>query len=240
MHPGLLAFVVAAAAIGGQTAAQPPATRPALTVVCFGDSITGHRPDEPYRDKYLKYADLLELLIEGRCGPQSVRVFARGFAGDKTYPDPPRTPGAATRIRRDILSEAPDVAVILIGGNDRKNTPEDRDRTREHLRLIVQSCLDNKVRVLLVQYAVLVNPDNPDKAWTHLVKNNDLIAEVARELDVPTVALQPAFDDALKTTPLAQLVNLVDGVHLAPGGEIVVARTLFYRLVELGWLPPRR
>ena len=41
--------------------------RPFL-VVCFGDSITGHLPGEPYRHLYLKWSDLLELMLEARLG----------------------------------------------------------------------------------------------------------------------------------------------------------------------------
>ena len=37
--------------------------RPVL-VVCFGDSITGHRSGEPYRHQYLKWCDLLEINID--------------------------------------------------------------------------------------------------------------------------------------------------------------------------------
>ena len=75
----------------------------ALTVVCFGDSITGYRPGIMYRHQYLKWSDLLELMIEARTGQSSVRVLNRGFAGDKTYPDPAAgTPGAIHRFQADV------------------------------------------------------------------------------------------------------------------------------------------
>ena len=44
-----------------------------FTVVCFGDSITGCRPGEPYRHQYLKWCDLLEMMLEARLGPGAAR-----------------------------------------------------------------------------------------------------------------------------------------------------------------------
>jgi lysophospholipase L1-like esterase len=208
-----------------------------LRIVAFGDSITGHRPREAYLDKYLKWSDLLELMVEVHRGPGKAQVLNRGWAGDATYEKKTQSmPGAVARLKTDVIDERPAIAIVLISGNDKKDTSADRDITRTNLTRIAGDLKTAEIKALFVQYAVLPNPKNPEKAWMHLVKNNDLIAEVAKAHDFPTVALQPAFDDALKSQPITALVNASDGVHLAPGGEMVVARTLFARLKELGWL----
>jgi lysophospholipase L1-like esterase len=227
-----------------QSFAQP-ATRPAgagaFRVVCFGDSITGDRPRKPYLHQYLKFADVLQAMIEARAGVGSAAVLNRGWAGDATFPKPGQgMPGAVARLKEDVIDERPDVAVILIGGNDAGSKQVTPEQTRENLRAIARSLKEAGVRAVFLQYAVLLNPEKPDKAWTHLASNNATIAAVAEEFGFPTLALQPAFDAASKVQPLGELVNLTDGVHLAPGGELLVAKAVYAKLSELNWLPPAR
>lgn len=219
-----------------------------LRIVCFGDSITGNRPREAYLDKYMKWSDLLGMLVEARTGAK-VESLNRGWAGDATYAKPGQSmPGAVGRYKADIIDEKPDIAVILISGNDKKSTPEEQAATRANLEKIVGDTKAAGIKVLLLQYAVLgpqknstplpnnQDPATPDKTWYHLAGNNPLIAEVAKKFDVPTVALQPAFDEAAKTQSREALVNKVDGVHLGPYGEITTARAIFTKLVELQWV----
>lgn len=228
--------VVPASSRQARPAADAPAARP-FTVVCFGDSITGHRPGEPYLHQYLKWSDLLGLMIEARSGRSDVRVLNRGFGGDKTYADPrTQTPGAVHRLQAEVLDNQPDIAVVLIGGNDRKQTDEERRVTADNLDQMVKRMLDADIKVLLLQYAVLPNPESPERTWRHLSGNNDLIAQTAERHNVPTLALQPYFDRAIRHQPHRELMNPVDGVHLAPGGEIVLARAVFGKLVSLGWV----
>ena len=59
-----------------------------ITVVCFGDSITGHRPNTVYQGNYVKYSDMLGLMLEAKMGPDRVRVINSGWAGDKQLPSP--------------------------------------------------------------------------------------------------------------------------------------------------------
>jgi len=218
-----------------------------LRIVCFGDSITGNRPREAYLDKYMKWTDLLGLMVEARTGAK-VESLNRGWAGDATYAKPGQSmPGAVGRYKADIIDDKPDIAVILISGNDKKNTPEEQATTRANLEKIVSDTKAAGIKVLLLQYAVLGPQNNAtsqpnaatqpaDKTWYHLAGNNTLIAEIAKKFDVPTLALQPAFDEAAKTQPREALVNKVDGVHLSPYGEITTARAIFNKLVELQWI----
>lgn len=228
-----IAMLLAVVAFAQGAPAAPPAP---LKVVCFGDSITGNRPREAYLDKYLKWADLLQLMLEARLGPGKAVVLNRGFAGDKTYPKPStQTPGAVTRVQADVLDEKPDVAVILIGGNDDKGTPEQKAVTEANLNTIVKGCKDAGIKVLLLQYSVLPHPTKPEKTWYHLAGNNDLIAKVGAAQGAPVLDMNAPMQDAAKIYPHDELANPVDGVHLAPRGEMVYARTVFAKLVELGW-----
>ena len=229
--------VVPASSEQAKPAAEDAEAPRPLTIVCFGDSITGHRPGEPYLHQYLKWSDLLGLMVEARTGRPDVRVRNRGFAGDKTYAEPrTQTPGAVHRLQADVLDNRPDIAVVLIGGNDRKQTEVERQVTADNLDEMVKRMLEADIKVLLLQYAVLPNPESPERTWRHLSGNNDLIARIAQQHNIPTLPLQPYFDRAIRHQPHRELMNPVDGVHLAPGGEIVLARAVFGKLVSLGWI----
>lgn len=234
-----LVLAIGSATLRAEPAPPPAAPNRPLTVVCFGDSITGHRPHEPHLDKFLKWSDLLQLMIEAHVGPHRAVVLNRGWSGDTTYEKKSQgMPGAVARLKTDVLDARPDIAVVLLSGNDKKDTEADRQLTRSNLDRIVADLKAARVRVLMLQYHVLPNPNTPEKTWHHLARNNDLIAEVAKAHEVPVLAMQPAFDEAARTQPQPELCNVVDGVHLAPGGEMVYARAVFFRLLALGWLSP--
>ena len=220
-----------------------------LRVVCFGDSITGPKPRQAYLDQYVKWSDLLQLLIEGQSGARKVEVLNRGWAGDtvaaQPHSDGVHPPGAVTRHRGDILDEKPDIAVILLSGNDaavvikndRSLTETARHQVHDGLTRIVADCKAAGIRVLLLQYP---EPHAADMSavWRHLDQFNGEIAQVAAEQNVPTLELAPAFHEAEKTHRLEELRSPKDGVHLNPCGEIVLARAVFHKLQKLGWLKP--
>lgn len=208
------------------------AERP-LTIVCFGDSITGNRPRESYHQHYVKYSDLLQLLIEGRSGLGTCTVINAGYAGDATDRRGDR-PGAVNRLAQDVIAGQPDIAVILIGGNDAKGFA--REVTAENFDRMFAACIAAGIRVLAVQYVVVAEATHPT-AWHHLDDNNDLIAAAAAAHGIPVYDPQPAFMAAAADHGgTATLVDDRDRVHLRPGGELVLARGLFARLHDLGWL----
>ena len=200
-----------------------------LRVVCFGDSITGLRPREPYHHQFLKFSDLLGLMLEARLGMGSATVLNRGWAGQTSVE-------AHERLQGDLLDEKPDIAVVLLGGNDVGQLGAYHADTRASLLAIFSSLHESGIKTLALQYPLLVNPDSPETAWRHLIENNGLIAEIAAPLGIPVLDMEPVMQEAALHTPLASLVSLVDGVHSNFGGEMVYARAIFTRLDELGWL----
>ena len=216
------------------------------TIVCLGDSITG----QPNLRSYLKYSYILDCMVEARLGPGAARVVNRGIAGDTTA-------GALKRLRGDVLDLRPDIVTVLLGGNDGCQRLDPAD-TRANLVEIVRAIKGAGAKVLLMQYHCVPNPEHPETAWTLLQANNALIAEVAEAEGVPCLDLARPFEEALAgetATELAgrdeatgaadwrevpytveHLASGADGVHLNPGGELVVARVLFAKLLSLGWL----
>ena len=221
-----------------------PAMNP-IRVVFAGDSITGYSD----LSKYLKFSHIVDCMLEARLGPGRAVVLNRGKGGDSTA-------DLLKRFQADILDAKPDIAVLLIGGNDagvklpRETTAANLDRILTELKVVCP-------RVLLLQYHVLPWPDCPEKAWSHLDDNNDLIAAAAAKHDCPVLNMAPIMQAAVDDTVAAgetdfrrltawqgvaryrtcELVG-TDGVHLMFGGELVYARAVFAKLVDLKWIGP--
>lgn len=214
-----------------------------MKILFLGDSITGWSD----LSQWFKYSHVVESMIEARYGAGRAVVLNHGIGGNTT--------GAVLqRLPADALADKPDIVVLLIGGNDAgSNVP--RDTTAANLDKILTSLQSGGARVLLLQYHVLPRPDAPEKTWSHLNSNNDLIAAAAQRHGCPVVdmaaAMQAAIDSTLPDAEtdfhrlagwrgvqryrIRDLVG-VDGVHLNGAGELVYGRTIFAKLLELGWL----
>jgi lysophospholipase L1-like esterase len=208
-------------------------------IVCFGDSITGFRPGLSQLDKTLRWPDLLQLALDLQYGDGMAEVLGMGYAGDRTYQSG-WCPGAVNRVQSNILDYQPDIAIILIGGNNFRveegtATESIRARLKEDLTAIVTKVRQAGIKVLLLQYPE-PKAANPGEVWWTLDDGNPVTAAVAKEAGIPTLELAPVFAAAAKTHPLETLLNPVDGVHFQPYGDVVTARAVFRKLRELGWL----
>lgn len=199
-----------------------------LRVVCFGDSITGPRPGMQYLDQYVKFSDLLGLMLEARLGAGPV-VLNKGWAGETAVE-------ARERVQSDVINEGAEIAIIQFGGNDMDRYGPNNPKTRESLTAIYSELQAAGIKVLALQYHLVINPDGPKMEWRHLKVSNDMIASIAESLDVPFLDMETPMNAAGLKQPLSELANPVDGVHLNPGGELVYARTIFAKLDQLGWV----
>lgn len=206
-----------------------------LRVVCVGDSLTGPSPGTIYLDKYIKWSDLLQLALESILGQGRVEVINQGLAGDTSA-------GVRNHLDERLLQWKPDIAVILIGANnfsksagDTRSDEEMASRFRDDLTVIVQRAKSAGIRILLLQYPD-PRAENMEKVWIHGNRGNPVIAEVGRAEKVSVLALKPVFDTAAQNQPPACLASPVDGIHLNPGGELVLTRAVVEKLRALGWL----
>ncbi|MFP4355426.1 MAG: SGNH/GDSL hydrolase family protein [Phycisphaerae bacterium] len=210
-----------------------------LRIVFFGDSITGHRPLEPYRHQYIKFADLVGMLGEAKLGEGKVEVLNTGWAGDKTTPKPSEYwPGGLGRAQRDIADLDPDIVVILFGGNDKPTEPEQIALTQKNLNKIASVATASTDRTLMLLYPDPM-PRPEGKAWP-LNLANPLIKKAAEQAGAKLLDLDGPMKRAEPRFGRAALANAVDGVHLAPAGEMVFAQAIYRKLDQLGWikLPP--
>lgn len=200
-----------------------PKEHPA-TIVCLGDSITGACD----LSRFIKWPQILDAMCEAACGPGRVRALNRGVAGNTTAQ-------MLARLERDVLDEHPRIVVLLAGGNDAgQGVP--RDGTAANLAAMLGRITGGGARVLGLTYHLVVQPGHETAAWRHLPANNDLLAEAVLRAGGGMADTARAIADAAEAVPPAELTG-PDGVHLAPGGELVYARTVFAALRRFGWLP---
>jgi lysophospholipase L1-like esterase len=216
-----------------------------LRIAALGDSLTGDRPGKPYLHAYLKWIDLVALGVQAR--GQDAEAVNAGWAGGTTRGVPSKgEPGALSRLQADVIDRRPGICVVMIGGNNfaRVNAEDPASATvaaaraayREDLVAIVDRLQAAGIRTLLLQYPQARAKD-PASAWVHLAWGNPVVAEVAAAKGLPVLDLEPAFAAALSAgAPAVDLLNERDGVHLNPRGELVVARAVTARLVDLGWI----
>lgn len=232
--------------LGATTSAQEK-TQPMkpMRLVFTGDSITGYSD----LSKYMKFSHILDCMLEARLGPGRAVVLNRGKGGDSTA-------ALLQRLQADVLDAKPETVVMLIGGNDAgQKVP--RETTAANLDRLVTEIKAVCPRLLLLQYHVLPWPEAPDKAWAHLDDNNDLIAAAAQKHGCPLLDMAPIMSAAVDNSVPANEADFrrlcgwlgsaryrsselvgQDGVHLMFGGELVFARAVFAKLLELNWLVP--
>jgi len=111
-----------------------PNTKPreiaADTIICFGDSLTFGTGATDGMD----YPSQLSRLI-------GKHVINAGVPGDTTA-------RALKRLKRDVLSESPDVVLITLGGNDLKNGIA-KDIAFGNLKIIVESIRNTGALVII-------------------------------------------------------------------------------------------
>ena len=105
---------------------------------------------------------------------QSRRLIAAG---------PGRQPSRLVRVlAEDVLAESPDIAIVLLGGNDAGRHGPCHARTRDSLAQSFPGfkCGNQNAGITV---SLLVNPASSGTAWGHLTENNELIGELAISIE---------------------------------------------------------
>jgi lysophospholipase L1-like esterase len=119
--PSLLVLLVAGANLVAQSGGAAPRTRELLaagtpvTIVCFGDSITGVYDHTGGRRAY---PEMLEIALQKAYPKAQVKVVNAGVSGDTTRQ-------ALERIEVDVLQHKPQLVTIMFGMNDLVRIPLD-------------------------------------------------------------------------------------------------------------------
>ena len=226
-----------------QNQARPEALRNVHRIVCLGDSITqGGEGPGGYVWLIRHY---LKALYPGTAGSGDIEVINSGISGHKST-------DMLARFKRDVLDHNPDLLTISVGVNDVWHGFYDNhplgdgpngiplDAYRKNVESMVESAEKQHIKVVILSTTViheeLAGPENVKSE-----EYNAVLKSIARKHKALFVDYQKPFRDLItayrRETGGRDLLLTVDGVHMNPLGNRVMAFTL---LQGLGISPEAR
>ena len=203
---GFLVLLTVAAVFALPSAARAQ-SRPPVTIVAFGDSLTsGHRlPD----------AQTYPALVESDLNAAGLlaRVINPGVSGDTTA-------GGVRRLER-ALAEQPQILIVAFGANDGlRGVPV--AQVRANLERIIETAQARGVSVLLVGMEAL-----PLYGWQYTIDFHHLFPDLAARYKIPLV---PFMLNGVLGNP--DLMGR-DGIHPNAAGARVIAGNILPELRSL-------
>ncbi|HEU4751708.1 MAG TPA: SGNH/GDSL hydrolase family protein, partial [Armatimonadota bacterium] len=229
-----LATLLAVAAIAGLTAAPARASQGPIDlkhvhrIVTLGDSITqgGGRPGG--------YVWLIDQYLQALYPEQKIEVINAGISGHKSN-------DMLARFQRDVLDKKPDVVTISVGINDVWHgfTPEHPagygprrvplEQYRKNVETMIQEAQKAGVKVVL--FTTTIFEDQPNSIRNLRVASyNDALRDLAREYGAVLADQNAAFMAAWAKNRPSGVKLTSDQVHMAPGGDALMARTALLAL----------
>lgn len=192
-------------------------------VLFFGDSITVGGTTER------GYVTLIEEALDTLHPGRNIEVLAAGVVGDKAS-------DLVRRVDRDVVAKDPTHVVIYVGVNDvaaiassRANLETGAGRYGQQLAVLVERIRESGAEVTLCTPTV-IGEDVEQGTITNygLELYAAQVRELAQEMSTGLCDLRSAFTEQLagdgSNTRSGTLT--VDGVHLNPAGNRLVARTI--------------
>ena len=196
-------------------------------ILFFGDSLTqyGTLPEG--------YISLLtQFLISNKLDNQ-FELIGAGIGGDKVY-------DLHFRLESDVLSQNPDIVVVLIGINDiwhkNKGTGTDAVKFQRFYESIVDKMQDNNIEVVLATPTLIgelkefKNPDDQD-----LEQYAKIIRDLATVKNCDLIDLRKIFTNYIQnhnTNNTSSGVLTTDNVHLNKQGNQLIStafQTIFLK-----------
>ena len=229
MHSVAMSLLFGTAALGQttDTSTRPDTLRPNQIVVTLGNSITelGESPRG--------YVSLMRRILNEVSPEKNVIIVNSGISGHKST-------DMAARFDRDVVAFQPDWVTISVGINDvwhgfDATHPDGGgpagvalDEFKARVSEMVEKAQANHIRVTLFTTTViqeyLQSPENK-----RLVDYNIALRDIALKYHCLLIDQNKAFHDALAPLQhpgMAMAGALtVDGVHMVPGGDWLMART---------------
>jgi len=202
---------------------QPVNLRKVRRIVTLGDSITqgGARPGG--------YVWLINEYLQVLYPKQKIEVINAGISGHKSN-------DMLGRFQRDVLDKKPDLITISVGVNDVWHgfTPEHpagygpRRVKLEDYRKNVEAMLEAaaKANAQVVCFTTTIFEDQPNSIRNLKVASyNDAMRELAAKHGAGVADQYGAFVAAWKQNMSAGVKLTSDQVHMAPGGDALMAHT---------------
>jgi acyl-CoA thioesterase-1 len=214
----------------------PPLLQGVHRIVCLGDSITqgGEGPGG--------YVWLVRHYLAALYPQQPIEVINAGISGHKST-------DMLARYQKDVLDKKPDLVTISVGVNDvwhgfYDNHPEgDGPRGiplpeyKQHVEDMITQAEKIGAKVVVLSTTV-IHEDDTNKENAKIKNYNAALRELAKKHHATFVDYQKPFWALItayqKDTGGHELLLTVDGVHMNPTGNRVMAHTL---LIGLGITP---
>ena len=231
--PVLLDVLLSSAASAASPAGQNAATKletggEPVTVVCFGDSVTGLYYHSGGRRAY---TDLLGIGLQQASPKARVKTINAGLSGHTTR-------DALKRIQRDVLAHRPTLVTVMFGLNDMTRVP--LDEYHSNLVTIVEQCRAAASEVMLCTPNSVIN--TASRPTEKLVQYCEVVRLVAHEQGVAVCDAYNSFDEVRKRDPLAWRLMMSDEIHPNMAGHKLIAealtRTITGRTVSLAEVKP--
>lgn len=185
-----------------------------MRVICMGDSLTyGYG---------VSRAEVWTALISDALG--KVEVINRGISGDTTG-------GMLARLERDVLSERPDL-VILMGGSNDIFFSQDLKSAKGNISAMVFQCLASRIKVILgIPFPVW--REGLEEKWKPYAGGEETkgllesyrswLLEFGTRFEIQTIDFWKCLVEAGK--PLGNFY--LDGIHLNRAGHRLIGGFLF-------------
>jgi acyl-CoA thioesterase-1 len=201
-----------------------------VTIVCFGDSITGVYYHTGGRRAY---PEMLETGLRTAYPNVQVKVINAGVSGHTTRE-------ALARIDRDVLKHKPQLVTVMFGMNDMVRVP--LDEFKKNMVEIKERCQKAGAEVLFcTQNNVMETAGRPNKKLAEITQ---IICDLAKEHMLAVADCHRVYETA-KTKNAADWRHLLsDEIHPNMDGHKLMAETIAEAIVgamvSLQEVGPRR
>lgn len=138
------------------------------------------------------------------------------------------------RVDRDVIRKKPTWMFLSCGVNDAPNGIDNPgvplDQYKKNITAILDKCEKAGIKVIILTATpVLEDPDHVSNK--NLVVYNEFLRAIANVRNLPLVDLSKRFNDVIaKKTDKKELWLTVDGTHMSPYGDILIAYTILQQL----------
>jgi lysophospholipase L1-like esterase len=216
--PSSLVRLFANAVLAVQSGGAAPRTKELLaagkpvTIVCFGDSITGVYYHTGGRRAY---PEMLEIALQKAYPKAQVKVVNAGVSGNTTRQ-------ALERIDVDVLQHEPQLVTIMFGMNDMVRIP--LDEFKKNMIEIRERCRKAGAEVLLCSQNNVI--ETTGRRNQKLAEITQLIRDLAKDLQLGVVDCHAAFESAKAKNADDWRMLLSDEIHPNMDGHKLIAETI--------------
>jgi len=183
-----------------------------ITVVCFGDSVTGLYYHTGGRRAY---TDMVQLGLLQAYPNANVTAINAGISGNTTV-------NALDRIEKDVLAHKPDLVTIMFGLNDM--TRVSLEDYRANLKSIIAQCRGVGAEVMLCTPNNV--RDTESRPTAKLLDYVAVVRELAAEEKTALADCYAAFEKVRDLHPLDWAYLMSDEIHPNMAGHKRIAETI--------------